>query len=89
MGVDFGTARELGLSSIDDDYEVYGMLCYEDNEWIGCINLHLAPRDRETEQHALRFGRSPEECRRRFLRPEQDAFFRKHLPDVYARFASG
>jgi hypothetical protein len=87
MGVDFGTARELGLSCIDD-YEVYGMLCYEDDKWIGYINVHLTSRDREAERQALRLGRSPEECRRRFLRPEQDAFFREHLPGVYARFAA-
>lgn len=88
MGIDLGTAREVGLVGFDD-YEVHQMLCYEDDEWRGYINVHLAPRGPEPTRVAARFGRCPEECRRRFLRPEQHSFFREHLPVVYRRFADG
>jgi hypothetical protein len=85
-GADFGTAREIGLIGFDD-YECYRMLCYEDDAWRGYINVNLEPRDPESRRVGMRFGRSPEECKRRFLSPEQDAFFREHLPEVYKRFA--
>jgi hypothetical protein len=89
MGADFGTAREVGLFSLDD-YDVFRMLCYEDDERWAYINIHLAPpgpvRPGQVTRRRARFGSAPEECRRRFLRPEQHDFFREHLPDVYDRF---
>src|SRR5262249_4305371 len=88
MGLDFGTAREGGLAVLDD-YEVYRMLCYEDEAWRGYINIYLEPRASSPTPLAVRFGRSPAECRRSCLRSDQAAFFREHLPSVYQRFADG
>lgn len=85
MGMDLGTAREVGLIDFDD-YQIYRMLCYEDDNRWAYINIHLAPREPHPTQVAARFGRPPEEFRRRFLRPEQHDFFREFLPDVYKRF---
>jgi hypothetical protein len=86
MGMDFGGAQELGLTELND-YEIYRMLCYEDDQRFGYINVHLTPRDSEARRASARFGRPPEECRRRYLRPEQLAFFRDRLPDIYERFS--
>jgi len=86
MGVDFGGAQELGLTELAD-YEVYRLLCYEVDQRFSYINVHLAPRDAQLRQVGARFGRPPEECRRRYLRPEQLVFFRDRLPDVYRRFS--
>lgn len=44
IGVDFGTAQEVGLVGFND-YEIYQMLCYEDDSRRCYINIHLAPRD--------------------------------------------
>jgi hypothetical protein len=89
MGADFGTAPEVGLAGLDD-YGVYQMLCYEDDERWAYIDIHLAPRKPTrpgpSTRVSARFGRAPKECRRRYLRPEQHDFFREHLPDVYDRF---
>jgi hypothetical protein len=91
LGLDLGTAREVGLVDVDD-YDVYRMLCYEDDRRWAYINIHLVPpepiRLGPVTRIRMRFGRAPEECRRRFLQPEQHDFFREHLPDVYARFLS-
>jgi hypothetical protein len=88
-GLDLGTAREVGLVDVDD-YDVYRMLCYEDEKSWTYINIHLAPREPirpgQVTRIGMRFGSAPEECRRRFLRPEQHDFFRDRLPDVYERF---
>ncbi len=86
MGADFGTAKEVGLIGFDD-YEIYQMLCYEEDSRRCYIDVHLAPRDPQSTRPAVRGQRSPEECRRRCLRPEQHGFFREHLPGVYERFA--
>lgn len=93
MGMNIGTAREVGLSGWDD-YEVYRMLLYEDDKQYVYINIHEKPREAVRLEDGsivskahLRFGQSPEECRRRFLRPEQQTFFVEYLPDVYARFS--
>lgn len=93
MGVDFGTAREVGLSEWND-YDVYCNLCYEDEKRFVYINIHETPSEvvqledgsAVTTVH-MRIGQSPEECKRRCLRPEQQTFFVKYLPDVYARFS--
>ena len=86
MGVDLGGAQELGLTELAD-YEVYRMLCYEDDQRFCYINVHRALDDPQPQRVAARFGRSPENCRRRYLRPEQLAFFRDRLPEVYSRFS--
>ena len=86
MGVDFGGAQELGLAEFAD-YEVYRLLCYEDDQRVSYINIHLAPRGPQQQRVGAQFGRPPEECRRRYLRPEQLAFFRDRLPEVYRRFS--
>ncbi|HEX7114915.1 MAG TPA: hypothetical protein VF193_07270 [Steroidobacter sp.] len=86
LGVDFGGARELGLTDLAD-YEVYRMLCYEDDDQWSYINVHLRPREREPRRIGARFGRPPEECRRRALRSEQVTFFRDRLPEIYKRFS--
>jgi len=90
-GMEFGTAREVGLSRFDD-YYVYQMLCYQDEESRGYINVNLTPIDPNSSTDGvrvvgMRFGRAPEECRRRHLRPEQEHFFRQYLPTVYVRFS--
>jgi hypothetical protein len=84
MGVNLDGAHELGLTELAD-YEVYRMLCYEDDRRFCYINVHLAPLDPELV--SLRFGCPPEECHRRHLRPEQLAFFRERLPDIFRRFS--
>ncbi len=86
-GVDFGGAKDLGLTDLTD-YEVYRMLCYEDDRRWSYINVHLSPRDPQSQQVSARFGCPPEECRRRFLRPEQETFFRDRFPKVYERFSN-
>jgi hypothetical protein len=94
MGMDFGTARELGLSEFED-YDVYRMLRYEDDKRLTYINVHEVqetlqketPPEGVTEKIHLRFGSPPEECKRRYLRPEQQEFFLNYLPRVYARFS--
>lgn len=85
LGVDFGGAQELGLIDLSD-YEIYRMLCYEDDQRISHINVHLSPRDPLSQRIGVRFGRSPEECRRRYLRPEQVTFFRDRCPEIYEIF---
>jgi hypothetical protein len=88
LGTDFGGAQELGLSDLAD-YEVYRMLCYEDDQQWSYINVHLSPREPQAQRIAARLGRPPEECRRRHLRPEQVIFFRDRLPEIYKRFSDG
>jgi len=74
MGVEFGTAREVGLLGFDD-YEIYRMLCYEDD--LGKATSRSSGT-RDPSRIALRqdSDRPPEECWRRFLKPDQAAFFR-------------
>lgn len=85
-GVHFGTAVQLGLSSFDD-YYVYRMLCYQDDECEGYINIKETLLDPDNPDIRLRFGLAPEQCKRRHLRCEQRTFFQKYLPSVYARFS--
>jgi hypothetical protein len=68
------------------DYELYRLLHYEDDHWIGMINPALAPRDLSSGFIGMRVGRPPEELLRAGLRPEQEAFFAEHMPEVLARF---
>lgn len=86
LGVDCGGAQEVGLTDLAD-YEVYRMLCYEDDQRWSYINVHLPPREPQPQQVGARFGRAPEECRRRNLRPDQVTFFRDRLPEIYRRFS--
>jgi hypothetical protein len=86
MGVDLGSAQELGLVDLAD-YDVYRMLYYEDDRRVSYINVHLALRDPQPERVGAHFGRAPEECRRRYLRSEQVEFFRDRLPAVFVRFS--
>lgn len=86
LGVDFGGAQEVGLTDLSD-YEVYRMLCYEDDQRFSYINVHRSPRDPPSKRVGARFGMSPEECRRRYLRPEQVTFFRDRCPEIYQRFS--
>ncbi|HEX5436477.1 MAG TPA: hypothetical protein VFW98_04930 [Gemmatimonadaceae bacterium] len=85
MGAIRGTAKDLGLSPVDD-FEAFALLHYEDNDWEGYINPSLQPRVPGSDKAGLRFGRSPEELPRARLRPEQSEFFRRYLPEVFARF---
>jgi len=96
QGALFGTAKEVGLASFDD-YYVYQMLCYDDEKSLEYINVNQTPTDptvytdadgRTYEKVGMRYGLAPEECTRRQLRPEQERFFREHLPNVYARFSN-
>ena len=81
----FVTAKQLGLSDVDD-YDLFCLLCYEDDERLAYINPFEKPRDRRSGRVGMRIGRPPEELTATALRPEQHEFFAEHLPDVYARF---
>ncbi len=85
MGAIRGTAKDLGLSPVDD-FEAFALLHYDDDEWEGYINPSLEPRDLGSGKAGFRFGRSPEEVPRARLRPEQSEFFRQYLPEVFSRF---
>jgi hypothetical protein len=87
------TAKQLGLSPVDD-FELHSMLCCEHETRHVYINPELTPPEPLPEPDedgvhqwtaGLRFGAAPEELRLSALRPEQREFFKKHLPDVYAR----
>jgi hypothetical protein len=83
------TAREFGLSRVSD-FEVFSMMCYEDERSWTHINPGLcAPpswKPGGVRQVPTEFGRAPEECSLSRLRPEQLAFFERYLPHVLARF---
>jgi hypothetical protein len=92
----FWSNRTVGLGAFDD-YEVFSLMCYEDNKRWAYINPQLSPPEPPAEsghsgrelgvQH--RMGISPEEVAVCNLRSEQVEFFRRFLPDVYVRFRGG
>ena len=74
--------KEQGLSDFDD-YDLFRFQWYEEDQKHSYIDIRLAPG------HGGAFRllrRAPEECRRRCLRPDQLAFFRDQLPEVFKRF---
>lgn len=85
-GIHFGTAKELGLSSVDD-YEIFLCFCYRDGGRSCYINPGLKPDDSDgTTIRIGRFGKAPEELNVKHLRQEQQEFFRKYLPNTLKRF---
>jgi hypothetical protein len=85
-GIEFGTAHMLELSPVDE-YDLFTNLCYEDPERFAYVNPSLEPR-KPRDKVGVRFGQPPEELSRAFLRPEQEAFVQRHLPNVYERFGN-
>ena len=83
----FMTAKQLGLSQMDD-YDVFCLMCYEDDDCRCYINPFEWPRDSSSGKVGLRIGRPPEELRADALRSEQREFFARYLPEVYPRFRS-
>jgi hypothetical protein len=81
----FMTAKQLGLSEIDD-YDVYSLLCYEDDTCWCYIDPFARPRDPSSGTVGLRVGRPPEELKASALRPEQREFFARYFPEALARF---
>ena len=79
QGVALGSHKDLGLSKLDD-YEVFDMFFYEDDERLGYINP--SPPGTATLPNDVH----PEEISFDRLRPEQRVFFDKHLPAVGKRF---
>ena len=79
------TAEGLGLAPVGD-YEVHRNLCYQDDEKCCYINPGAKPQDPNSKEVPLRIGLPPEELNLRDLRPEQQQFFEKYLPDVLQRF---
>ena len=86
--------KSVGLSEWDD-YEVYSMFLYEDDERYCYINPSLDPLPPPSQSMddylgagrlTWRFGAAPENLCLDALRPERHRFFRKHLPEVYRRF---
>jgi hypothetical protein len=81
-GSALGDPKEQGLSDFDD-YDLFRFQWYEEDQKHSYIDIRLAPG------HGGPFRllrRAPEECRRRCLRPDQLAFFRDQLPEVFKRF---
>lgn len=79
------TAKRLGLSDFDD-YDVFSMLCYQDNTRTCYIDpLAKSPSSRSGKV-GLRLGAAPEELQVGGLRPEQHKFFAEFMPAVYGRF---
>ena len=74
--------KEQGLSDFDD-YDLFRFQWYEEDQEHSYIDIRLAP-GHSGPFRLLR--RAPEECRRRCLRPDQLAFFRDQLPEVFKRF---
>ena len=89
-GSDILSAYVLGLSPVLD-HVLLAHLCYEDDHQRCYINPHAQVRKEripgEIRLVGLRFGRPPEELSRAALRPDQAAFLKEHLPEVYERFA--
>ncbi len=71
--------KEQGLSDLDD-YDLFRFQWYEEDGEHSYIDVRLEPGRRAPHR------RAPEECRRRCLRPDQLAFFRDQLPEVFERF---
>ncbi|HXB67508.1 MAG TPA: hypothetical protein VNY05_04655 [Candidatus Acidoferrales bacterium] len=78
------SAESIGLSEVDD-YEIFALFCYEDDERFCYINPLEKPRS-PGEGIKIRFGVPPEELSVGNLRPEQVSFFEKRLPHILARF---
>jgi hypothetical protein len=81
----FATAKSLGLFELDD-YDVFRLMCYEDEDSYCYINPFEQARDHTPGKVGRRIGRPPEELNVTALRPEQHEFFARYLPEVYARF---
>ena len=79
------TVETLGLSPVDD-FGLWTLLYYEDDERYGYINPGARPRATGARRVAKQLGIQPEEIRRSALNPEQQEFFERNLPEVYARF---
>ncbi len=86
MRLPLSSAKLAGLSMLDD-YDVFCMFHYEDDNRRAYINPDEAPR--QPGRIKIRFGVPPEELDVNALRPEQLAFFEEYLPDVLARFRGG
>ena len=88
-GITWPDRAAIGLAAPADvtDYELYRLFHFEDDRWRGLINPAAKPRDQSSGRIGLCIGRPPEEIPRAQLRPEQEEFFAKHLPQVLARFA--
>jgi hypothetical protein len=75
-----------------DEYEIYTFFCYEDDEQWTYINPDKKPPTPSTLSLGVvvklvgGFGIAPEEVRISFLHPDEREFFRKYLPEVFARF---
>ena len=78
-GSALGDPKEQGLSDFDD-YDLFRFQWYEEDQEHSYIDIRLAPGQ------SVPYRRAPEECRRRCLRPDQLAFFRDQLPEVFKRF---
>jgi hypothetical protein len=72
-----------GGSYTGDAYADFQMLHYEDEKRRSYITLEEQPRAGRIKLH---FGMWPEEISWNRLRPDQRAFFERHLPEVAARF---
>jgi len=89
-GVSFPTAKELGLSSVDD-YEAYQRCIYENDRMVTFMHPDETPEVKGhkdllgTRTIRVRFAISPEECSLEHFRPDQKAFWAWHRPDVIAR----
>ena len=89
-GVSLPTAKQLGLSPVDD-YEVYQQCIYEDDKMVAFMHPDETSEVEEdnsrpgTRVIRVRFALSPEECSLEHFRPDQKDFWIKHRPDVIAR----
>ncbi len=93
LGVIFARPRDLDLGEVDD-FELFDNLVYEDDAWLGYLNLSpRPPRGSRADESGARLvtvgfsvGRHPEACRLSALRGEQLAFFKRFMPHVLVRF---
>ncbi len=76
-------AKDFHLSDWDD-FEFFNYFRYEDEQRTSYINPTLTQTDKMKVE--IKFGEPPEELELSALRPEQNMFFQKYLPEVYGRF---